>query len=409
MKILNEIKDRGIKESLLVFFRMCSRGINSLLYYLCWLIPLDDKMIIFESEGDLSDNSFALYTYMLDNGYFQRYKAVWAVNNPNIYDSSYNIKCINKFANIPSIKRSFYLAKAKYFFYDHNNIYSNVHRRPGNICINLWHGCGFKVSKNKMKVQKSKPDEIYVTGKLYYDSTMEAFDCAKEEIYDIGYPRNDLLLKGVNSNFQVSFKDRYKFDQYRKLFLWMPTFRRSNNAKLSEEYFDSITGLPIIDDVKKLDELNDFLKCNNSLCIFKMHHLQMDLSFAKKEYSNFIFLTDEEIKKSNLQLYQVVPMADCLITDYSSIANDFMLLNRPIIYTVDDYEEYKNSRGFIPDDPIKYFAGHCVKDQLSFFDAMQDIIQGKDPYEEDRKAVISEMHTHNDGNTCERIVKHLNL
>ena len=102
-------------------------------------------------------------------------------------------------------------------------------------------------------------------------------------------------------------------------------------------------------------------------------------------------------------------LTDVLITDYSSISTDYVLLNKPIIYTLDDYEEYKNSRGFSIDDPKQYFVGYHVHNKEELFVAIGDCADGLDIYLNERNKMLPQMHTHVDGNASKRILDHLGI
>ena len=49
--------------------------------------------------------------------------------------------------------------------------------------------------------------------------------------------------------------------------------------------------------------------------------------------------------------------SDALITDYSSVYFDYLLLDKPIGFTVDDMELYIKDRGFIFNNPEEYMPG----------------------------------------------------
>ncbi len=189
----------------------------------------------------------------------------------------------------------------------------------------------------------------------------------------------------------------------------MPTFRISKNKDLTEEYFVSETGLPILYKETELKDFDEVLKENNSLCIFKVHHLQAKLNVFKMKYSNIIIFNDEIINQLNLQLYEFIKLTTCLITDYSSISTDYMLLNLPIIYTMDDYEEYKNSRGFSIDDPSQFFVGYHIYDKEQLGNAIQEVAEGKDIYRDRRMKLLPILHSHIDGNASVRILNHLGI
>lgn len=404
--LIAKIKNRGALGLLrsLVFF-VC-RKINVALYYVCKLFPIQKRMIVFESEGDLSDNSYALYNYMVKTDLLNQYKVAWLVEDvERAQRYAYkNTIFLNKNLNKISFKRTYSLATCKWYIYDHNNVFQNLKKRKSCVVINLWHGCGFKgVKGSDTSKYKTKPNYMIVTSRLFADLQSNAFGFPRNIFLDLGYPRNDFLFEENGFNRQKAIKRKLGINDKMRVFLWMPTFRKSINADLSENYFMSSTGLPLIDTLEKLKKFNSFLKERNYICLFKLHHLQAALGAFSEQYSNVQLVLDEDLAEKKIQLYEILPLTDCLISDYSSVTTDYLLLNKPLIYTLDDYKEYNASRGFITADPIKYFAGYHVKTEQQLLQAMSEIGTGNDIYKSDRGKITSDMHTHIDGKASERI------
>lgn len=408
VKLLEKLKTYTPARALQVTGWHIARLLNAAAYGLCRCLPLNRQLIVLESEGDLSDNGYAFYDYLLQNGYLRAYRVVWLVEDPKSARrlALPNTVFVSKDVNRLCFRRSLALATCRYSLYDHCNLLADYRKRPGCTVINLWHGCGFKADKGAGAPQKTPPDKIVLTGPLYLPTQMAVFGRQEQDFLDLGYPRNDYLF-GPLSDKQERFAQRFR--SYRKVFLWMPTFRRSINPALTESYFQSATGLPLLDDGDKLARFNDWLAARGCLCILKVHHLQAKLEVFRQSFSHLLLLKDDDLHDAGLQLYQMLPLTDCLITDYSSIANDYMLLDKPIIYTLDDYDDYRRSRGLIPPDPIRYFVGHQVVTPEGLFDAMADVISGADPYRAARAAILPRMHTHPDGRSAQRIADYLNL
>lgn len=409
MRLFDKIRKHGIVGSIKVLGWHCSYRINNLLYYLCCIFKTNEQLIVFESEGDLSDNAFAFYDYLKCHGFLKKYKIVWLVDDLTEARTKEfeNTVYVKKMPKTIELKRSFYLATCKWYIYDHCNLLENFYKRKECVVVNLWHGNGIKAGKGAT-ITKSQPDYMNVTGKRYIEIQKQVFGYPRETFIDIGYPRNDYFYLPT-SNKQIEFKNKFNLSNKTKVFLWMPTFRRSDNKILNEDYFCSETGMPIIDSIEKLKAFNQILADLNGICIFKLHHLQAELNVFRDEYSNIKVIRDEDLRKAEIQLYEMIPLTDCLITDYSSVATDYMLLDRPIIYTIDDYDEYKASRGFLIDDPKKFFAGHCVVDEEELILALKDIIEGNDRYREQRLNVLPETHTYCDGNTSKRLIEFLGI
>lgn len=409
MQILAKVKEKGFKKSVRIVVDKFINYINQYFILIFRNLSIIDTLIVFESEGDYTDNAQALYQYMLDNGYLKKYKIVWLVDYVKNFQTNPLFKntifCSKKRSQL-HIRTCYYLARCKYYIYDHNNLLSDIKKRNHQVIICLWHGAPFKAAtRNQPDITV---DEGYTTGKLFIKGSSDFIGCPISKMIDIGYPRNDYLLKKFN-HYQVEFIKKYQFELYTKIIFWMPTFRKSINSSISQEYFTNETGLPILVTEMDLKNFSEWLRQQNLLCIFKVHHLQLELPIFKKTYSNILLLKDEMIIKNKLQLYQIMPMADILITDYSSVSVDFMLLDRPIIYTLDDYEEYKKSRGFVFENPISYFAGYHVYNQKNLYDAIEEIVSGQDRFSEERKKVLPQMHTFIDTSASKRILEHLQI
>jgi len=370
------------------------------------IIPFQNT-IIFESEEDFSDNSYAFYEYLRNNGYFEnKYRAVWLVDDINHRKDG----CVSipKTTKYPMLRRLYYLSTSKYYFFDHCNVLRDYHIRKGLMICNLSHGCTFKAVKGLGDKAESRESFLTVTSDFWAKIMADWCKCDIKAVRTLGYSRNDYFFQGKSENLK-EWQGRYDWTKYDKVLFWMPTFRKSIRRHLSEDYYKGETGLPILEEASDLVELNEKLKSNNALLVFKVHHLQSDYDAFKKAYTNIRILKDEDIISCNLQLYQIVTLADILITDYSSISNDFLLLNRPMIFTLDDFENYRNSRGFSVDDPTQYFPGYHVYNKQQLLNAIDELLEGRDLYREERLKMLPLMHKYMDGNSSKRIAEYVGL
>ena len=103
------------------------------------------------------------------------------------------------------------------------------------------------------------------------------------------------------------------------------------------------------------------------------------------------------MQESQCDLYALLGQADGLITDYSSVYFDYLLLNRPIGFTVDDMEEYMKNRGFVVDDPRPLMPGQFLNTPEDFCGFLSDLLEGRDPYGEERLRVKELTNKYDDG------------
>lgn len=403
---LNKIRNKGFRGCVDAMRFKIIQLYNLILFKSYILLDIDNNSIVLESEGDCCDNAYALFDYLKNNGYLEKYTVTWLVENMENYKNFENVKFVQKniYSNFSSdtIKA---LRTCKWYIYDHCNIMANYKKRDGQTFVYLSHGWGYKAPKgaNPQK-DKSRFDFMTATGPVSAEGLSNYWGTPFEKTRITGYPRLDYLFQ-ENLIIQQAVENKWSFHQYAKVIFWMPTFRQCNNKNIAEEYIKNETALPLFNDIDSLEEFDDFLRLNNLILIFKLHHLQANLPIFKRKFSNIIIVKDQELSELGIQLYQFIKYSDILITDYSSIAIDYLLMNHPIIYTLDDYDDYAQSRGLFPPNAIDYMPGYHIYSVEGLEKSLLEILSGLDLYVKDRKKVIDNYHTFKDGDSCQRVLK----
>ncbi|BCM36869.1 TPA: CDP-glycerol glycerophosphotransferase family protein [Escherichia coli] len=212
------------------------------------------------------------------------------------------------------------------------------------VSVQLWHGIPIKkvFFGEKNLTQRKKLQYLFEISAFQYfivSSKLEQYIISAQtgmhldRVKVLGYPRNDNLFKSAN---EVIIPEVVALNSnFKKVVLFAPTFR-NNDYSVFSSFND--------------DEWNvffDFLKTENFLCIFRAHaveFLQNNDDNAKrlsKYSSNVIFLGQDKYQDAqDLMVY-----SDILISDYSGMIPDYLLLDKPIIRFIFDEQQYDNERG----------------------------------------------------------------
>ncbi|MBR6682938.1 MAG: CDP-glycerol glycerophosphotransferase family protein [Firmicutes bacterium] len=122
----------------------------------------------------------------------------------------------------------------------------------------------------------------------------------------------------------------------------------------------------------------------------------------KVKTRNIRFVVDDELERKGVQLYELVENCDIMLTDYSSIFYDFLLLNRPVGFLISDINEY--TRGFFYSDPLSQMPGEKIRtaEELTrFFDKVN---AGEDDWADERERIKNMVFTYQDANNCKRLL-----
>lgn len=407
---------KGIKQCMLDLF--ANGGFISFIEQVCFFIvdasvirrlkysppEVKDNRILFETGDDFSDNGRALFEYMIENGYNEKYEIIWLVRNPKDYKSYRykNVKFVGSHYNrIDKRKKECfeYAYSSRYIIFTTAVNWMKVIRK-NQLLINLWHGCGYKANKGDRKVLF---DYCLVPGEIFVKTKAVFFGVPEKKLLTLGYPRYDLMLRGSEKAEKYVEQLKNESDT-EKMILWMPTYRSSPRVRLNETTLDeNAFNIPLLAKKKDLRVLDNFCREKKILIVIKRHYLQTPYDFGDNPLTNIVYVQDDDLFKHDVQLYEFIHYADALVSDYSSVSVDYILLNKPIGYTLDDFDAYTSSRGFAFDNPLDYMPGHHMYSLNDFKGFIDDVCAGNDKYKEARNNVKGVMHKY-DSNFCQRVI-----
>ncbi len=362
---------------------------------------------------DYADNARALFEYMLKGGYNRKYKLVWLVKEPRQFDH-----IAQKHENVFFVsfdwsvseeqeKRDAYyraLCLAKYIFMtDAYGFARNC--RPDQIRVQLWHGCGFKTRVNFVRCEK-RYEYTTVISALYAKIHQDIYGLREDQVLVTGYAKEDWLFHPIPEMW-----DRLSIPRSEKCIFWLPTFRMAKEGLglLNEYELEGQTGLPVVDTREKLEELDRLLGELNLTLVIKLHPFQDPEGIRLMESRHLVLLNNDLLVEKDIQINQLLGWADGLISDYSSAAIDYLLLDRPIGFTLEDVEEYGESRGFVFDPIRDWIPGAELFSFADFCSFVREIGRGMDSAREKRQRLKKVMHAYGDDQSCRRILQALRI
>jgi CDP-glycerol glycerophosphotransferase len=270
--------------------------------------------------------------------------------------------------------------------------------------IQLWHGVGNKKIGFLLKGipvlqgheegllrDHSDYDLIVSTSPFYTEEVFRRSMHAKE-FASLGYPRTDALFRPVDKQTLVgcdleAYARVARAAKRGPVVLFAPTFRD--------------TGMnPITQNVLDLNRFVRFFADRGAHLVIKPHgripietgHLPENVTFCR----------------SDSDVYPFFPLVDALITDYSSIHTEYLLMDRPVIFFWADFDMYMAvDRGFqFPFEDM--CPGPKCRDAESLFQALEQVLDGTgDEWAEARRALRDKAFLHRDGKASERIAAYL--
>ena len=360
------------------------------------MLPKKQDRVVFYSNMGFRDNVKAVYDAFIARPESKNYEIVCALNDYELWDNRSHPANV-RFTDCKGGLVPFLTSRT--FFYSFGK--SPVKPSKNQMVVTVWHGSPLKKIGRYEKIEDQDFFTYVLAASGFFVPIMaKAFGCPESKVKVCGHPRNDAMFTPGDPLGKLGIpKD---FD---KLLLWLPTFRQSSFLGDRDTAARAGTGLPVLERKEDLEAVNALLERENALLLAKIHPAQdlslLDLSGA----SRVKILTNDDMQRADCDLYALLGVSDGLITDYSSVYFDYLLLNRPIGFTVGDIEEYRKTRGFVVDDPYPLMPGPFIRTPDEFAAFLSDFLSGKDDYKAERERVGKLTNAFPGGQDAERCLK----
>jgi CDP-glycerol glycerophosphotransferase (TagB/SpsB family) len=213
--------------------------------------------------------------------------------------------------------------------------------------------------------QEPPPDRLLSsTRQVTRRCFVRAFGIPENHCWETGYPRNDHLLKSPREPHPALIHRSDELERIKTADFVVGTFFtwRDDSA------FD-IAGAGLV------NRLASVCAEHGSLLVYKAHYNVVTPVDVNQKLC--VHLPPE------VDLNAYLGFCDVLITDYSSVALDFLLLGRPILFYMPDLERYLSKRGFYFDPLL--LPGTITRDQASLVEVLKGLLTGPRPLPSDSR------------------------
>lgn len=316
--------------------------------YMLWIISFffrrkKNQWLFGSGNGFNGSNTKFFFLYMLDM--HPEIRCYWITDDKQILRELRERNLPVKYKWSPST--IWLCLTSKVYVFTHGVGDINFSTSGNTLKVSLWHGIGIKnsqflaewknINENSLKIRILKP-YIHTKPDLYLTSYSPTVHEMHKKTFRIGdnilmegmYPRVIPLIsskqdvwKFIEKNESHEFVDFiHTLQTYDKVYIYMPTYRHDSKFGVIES-----SGM-------NLKELNDFFIKKNYLLLLKLH--PWDCSDIKGTDS----LKNVKVYDKRFDIYLSLPFIDTLITDYSSVFHEFILMDKEIILFNFDYDDF---------------------------------------------------------------------
>ncbi len=394
------LKNDGFKATANHYISDNKNVIYFLLNELVRHLPLKNT-IVFECESDMDDNPRAIYEYMIKEKKYRKYRFVWVVKDVDFCEKNYahrNTVFVSRFDESPKnkFKFNYYLSTSKYFLFSHPHWFRKKHKNQ--VIIHTTHGTPFKDSEKNQPVSSDSYDFVLCASEYTRNWFLKILNCPFEKSFICPHPRIDLL--NIENKHDILSK-LFGCNPTDKIIICMPTFKQScrvTDCNIVDEY-----SLSVVKTQNEFETLNAFLKKNNIHLIVKLHPLQVTDNLKINNATNIHYIQNKELFEKKIQLYNLIGCCDAMITDFSSVMFDYILLNRPIAFFTNFFDQY--NRGYIMDNPKDYLCGEKINNYDNMLTFLTNFVNNDDVFYEQRNHINTLINTPLPNNCCKQFVE----
>jgi CDP-glycerol glycerophosphotransferase (TagB/SpsB family) len=385
-------------------FFLLNKLLGSAIKFISMIIPKDKDMIVFGAfmGRGYGDNSAYLFDYC-NNNKKGVYKYIWLSDDNEIVDSIRVVQ--NRTAYLKRSLRGFWVSLRANLFVTSHGIqdvlfYSAINGRTPELFLH--HGIPIRGASGKALTNDVYKDnrlnsicKMIATSEWGGEQQQKNFPINSSKILVTGYPRNDIFFKD-NSIYKQKIKKDIGIEGH--TVLYAPTWRKWGKTEFFPfEDFD-------------LKVLVSYLRDSKTTIVIHPHFVDLRRSNKEDLLRNVEWCKDVIkviTKKDCSDIQSLMLVSDILITDYSSIFYDFLLLDRPIFFFPYDLSDYSEKMGDFLTDYHNGTPGVKIYSQVDFIGHLAKVRISGSSYKAERQELCRKAHRFSDGKSSERIFNFL--
>ena len=263
--------------------------------------------------------------------------------------------------------------------------------------LNLWHGMPLKRLPSATATSRRQTTRTIATSDGHAGHIAGSWGLAAAQVAVTGLPRNDVLVRARTTATPA-------IDELaggKPVVVWLPTFRASTRGDGPPDGCETgnVFQLPGV----TTSHVNAILRELGIFLIVKPHRNSPRVETVAA--SHIAVWDDAALDANGLTVYELLARSTALITDYSSVWVDYLLVDRPIIFAVADLAAYQAGRGFYVADLADQLPGPRVTDLAELRDALRTLVSGEDDWQPVRQAMTPDHHAHVDGASADRVAR----
>lgn len=315
-------------------------------------VPVDPDLVLFVSfmGTKYNDSPRAISEYLERDERYAHLHRVWALEKPQDFPALETVKI--------DTPRYFLTALRAKYWVTNTNIERGLHfKKKNQIYLNTWHGVALKTIGNdcpgRSDYDFGNINYMCVSGAHDERVFASAFRVKPESCLRCGMPRNDRLYRATAEEKQ-RLRLALGIPDGKKVILYAPTWRDSTDGGRSYALKP-----PIHFDAWKQELGADFV------VLFRAHH--MTTKVLNVQFNDFVRDCSDYPDINDLMI-----AADLLITDYSAVAFDYSILQRPILIFAYDYADYIAERGTYF-DMAEVYPSEIYQDEEGLLNALRSL------------------------------------
>lgn len=287
------------------------------------------------------------------------------------------------------------LANAKAIISDHGlhslEVSLPAYRRAGLKCFDVWHGIPFKgFDADDFRLQHTY-DEVWVASPLHKKLYVERYGFPAEKVVITGYARTDVLVTATVSNTKL--RRQLGLPAGGPVILFAPTWAQDTRGRSLYPFSHS--------EQEFLSTLSTFAQEHRATVVIRTHLNSGNEQI--NEYPNIVRMPSSQWPDTE----SILQVSDILVCDWSSIAFDYLLLDRPTLF-LDVPAPFRKGFSLGPE----YRFGALICSLKTLIQELERAIEQPDEYwcshAEKHRAVRSEIYSDwADGDATRRYLERL--